>query len=135
MTSANAQLYRDAIGALNRGDVDGFTAVVAPEFEFVTAGLVPGTRRHYVGAEGLRDFYRTFVEEPWSELTVSIERIEDLSQDRIVALITFHGVGSESGIPVEMPYGHIAAFSQGRAVRLDGFASWEEALAAAGVEG
>jgi ketosteroid isomerase-like protein len=69
----------------------------------------------------------------WAELRMDIERLVDLGGDRVLGLVTFRGVGKESGLPVEFELAHLIQLRNGRIVRNDAFPSWEEGLRAAGL--
>jgi hypothetical protein len=64
---------------------------------------------------------------------MDVERIEELDDGRILALLTLRARGRGSSAPVDNEYAHIMTFREGLCVRVDGFATWEQALAAAGL--
>jgi hypothetical protein len=76
-------------------------------------------------------FWHT-LREPFEYLSISLERAIDLG-DRVVGLVTFHGKGKRGGVEVSLNYGHIAVFEGQTVSRVDGYASWQEALDAAGL--
>ena len=83
------------------------------------------------GKEGWRQFAETW-REAWEDITVKVERIEDLG-DRIVALLTFNGRGRGSGVEVSLRVGHVATVREGRLSKLVSIASWDETLQAVGL--
>ena len=42
MSQENVEIVRRGYEAFNRGDIEGVTRVLAPDFEYVASGLVPG---------------------------------------------------------------------------------------------
>ena len=62
-----------------------------------------------------------------------MERILELDDGRVLALLTLRAKGRESGAPVDTEYAHILTLSEGLCLRVDGFATWKKALVAAGV--
>jgi ketosteroid isomerase-like protein len=130
VSERNLELYREGIAAWSRGDRDWVLARAADDFEFHAAQLFPGIRSLYEGRKGLRDFWREFIEEPWSELEIVIERSELLPDGRVVALLRFSGIGAGSGAEVNVGYAHVAEFRDGLLVRVDGYRTWDEAMAA-----
>jgi ketosteroid isomerase-like protein len=63
---------------------------------------------------------------------MQVERIEELDDGRVLALLTLRASGRESGTRVETEYAHITTLREGLAVRVDAFPSWKQALSAAG---
>jgi ketosteroid isomerase-like protein len=134
MSADEMALYRGALDAFNRHDIDWILDHLAPDFEYRTAELVPDTDASYLGREGWRRFWGHFVEGPWSEGRIEVHRAEDLGDGRVLGLISFEGVGRASGAGFQIPYGHICTVRGGLATRLEGFASWNDALRTAGLE-
>ena len=79
----------------------------------------------YRGKEGWRRFAETW-REAWEDITVRVERIEDLD-DRIVALLTFAGVGRGSGVEVSIRVGQVATVTEGRVSKLVSTPDWDDA--------
>jgi hypothetical protein len=61
MSQENVEIVRRGYEAFNRGDIDGVVGLLAPAFEYVASGLVPGVGGR--GAGGLRGFADT----SWAE--------------------------------------------------------------------
>lgn len=135
MSEADLELYREGIEAWSRGDRDFVLERITDDFEFHAARLFPGIRPVYQGREGLIDFWETFIVEPWAELSITIDRSELLADGRMLALLTFRGIGKGSGAEVEVRYAHLARFREGLLERIDGYGDWDEALRAAGLSG
>jgi hypothetical protein len=83
------------------------------------------------GKEGWTRFAETW-REAWEDITVRVERIEDLD-NRIVALLTFDGRGRGSGVAVSLRVGHIATVRKGQLSKLVSIASWNDTLEAVGL--
>ncbi|MGH2838944.1 MAG: hypothetical protein ACRDJY_11450 [Thermoleophilaceae bacterium] len=64
---------------------------------------------------------------------MDVERMEELDDGRVLALLTLRARGRGSGAPVENEYAHILTLREGLCVRVDGFPGWKQALAAAGL--
>jgi ketosteroid isomerase-like protein len=62
-----------------------------------------------------------------------VERIYDLGDDRVLALVTFRGRGRASGVNVETRYAHIFTLMNGVSTHIEGFPTWEKAKEAAGL--
>lgn len=133
MSEEHAELAREAGEAFNRGDLDWLLAHAAPDWEWHTAELFPGTDAVYRGHEGVIRFWTTF-REPWERIRVEVERVEELPGDRVLVLHTFYGWGKGSGAPVKLEYGNIYTFRDGLAARQVGYGDWDSALDAAGLK-
>jgi hypothetical protein len=123
--------YREALAAWNRRDLVWILDQASPDFEFHTAQLFAGVAPVYRGREGMVDFWTTYVEEPWALFKLEVDSVEQLGPDRVLALLTFHATERGGGDEVIRPYAHLATFREGLVVRVDAFASWEEARDAA----
>ena len=131
--SDRVERYREALEAWNRRDLVWILEQASPEIEFNTAQIFPGIESVYHGREGMVEFWTTFIEEPWALFQLEVESLEQAGEDRVLALITFHGTERESGDEVSTPYAHLATFSGDEVVRIDAFADWDEARRAAGL--
>jgi ketosteroid isomerase-like protein len=131
MSQENVELVRQGLEALNRGDLEWVLERLTPDFEFVTAQLFPDTEHVYRGLEGYQRFWDTF-REPWETLLIEVERIEPIGDDRVLALIWFHGRGRE-GVDVRLEYANLFTVEAGMVSRIVGFAGWQQALEASGL--
>jgi ketosteroid isomerase-like protein len=131
----NLELARHGYEVLNRGEVDRFvTEFVHPDYEFHTRVRVPSIPSVVRGREGLRDWIRQWYQEPWEgQLQMDVDRLEELDDGRVLALLTLRATGRGSGAPVDTEYAHILTFRDGLCLRVDGFPTWKRALAAAGL--
>jgi ketosteroid isomerase-like protein len=129
MSEQNVDLVHHAYEAWNRGDLQWILDHVTPDFEFRTAHLFPDTEDVYRGREGLKRFWNTF-HGPWETLLIEVERIEAVGEDRVLALLQFHGRGRD-GLEVTLEYANLFTVENGMAARIVGLASWQEALEAA----
>jgi hypothetical protein len=78
--------------------------------------------------EGIREALRDVYEAP-GETHLECSEIRDLG-DRVVMLGRFQFRGSESGAQSESPWGAVADFKDGKAIRIRGYFSHEEVLEA-----
>ena len=129
----NLEQYREALDAWNRRDLVWILEQASPELEFHTAQLFPGLEPIYHGREGMVEFWTTFIEEPWALFRLDVESLEPVGDDRVLALITFHGTERESGDEVDLSYAHLATFDGDLVTRIEAYADWDEARAAAGL--
>jgi ketosteroid isomerase-like protein len=131
----NLELAQEGYATLNRGEVDRFVEEFAhPDYEFYTGVQVPSIPSVVRGRDGLRAWIGQWYVEPWEDqLQMEVERIEELDDGRVLALLTLRAKGRGSGAWVETEYAHILTFSDGLCLRVDGFPSWRQASEAAGV--
>src|SRR4051812_12821472 len=131
MSQENVELIPRSFDAFNRDDLEAILGDLAPEYEFHPSGRFMDTQWVYRGREGFIDFWRAF-RAAWEEITISIERIDDLG-DRVLTLGHFHGKGGGSGVEVEAQAGWLHTIKDGEVVHLRSFTTWQEALEAAGL--
>ncbi len=130
MSQENVERVRRGIEAYNRGDLDAMLAMAHPDFEYVTAGLFPGLRPVYRGAEGYRELWRDF-RQTWDSFQVEIDEMHEAGE-RIVALLTFRA-RSREGLEVERQFGQVLTVKDNLAVRQQFYGDWSEALEAVGL--
>jgi hypothetical protein len=56
---------------------------------------------------------------------MDVERIQELDDGRVPALLTLRARGRGSGAPVDSEYAHILTFRDGLCLRVDGFPTWK----------
>jgi hypothetical protein len=125
--------YREALEAWNRRDLVWILEQATSDFEFHTAQLFEGLAPVYKGREGMVEFWTAFIEEPWALFHLDIDSLEAVGDDRVLALLTFHGTGRDADEEVTVPYAHLATFRGSEVSRIDAFSDWDEARRAAGV--
>jgi ketosteroid isomerase-like protein len=132
MSEENVEIARKAIETFNEGDVEGsFAGLIAPEFEYIPTGSIPGSEGTYHGPKGWKRFLELF----WSEFEEARIEIRDLfaSGDQVVAAQTFEGRGKQSGVEVSWDLWQVWTLRDGKVVRGQGFTTESEALEAAGL--
>ena len=133
MSDENVARAQRVYEAWNAHDWDRVVDEIEPEHELHLTGLLPGFRSLYEGKDGMREFLESF-DAIWTDLRVDVERIEPAGDD-VVALIRLCGTTTGSGVPVSIEYAHVFHLEGDRAVRTDGYRTWQEALDAAGIPG
>ena len=131
MSQESVELVRRGYEAFNRGDIDGVVGLLAPDFEYVASGLVPGVGGVYRGAEGLRRFAETF----WAEFDNPRIEVHELidAGDQVVASTTMRGLGKQSGAETSWDVCQVWTVRDGTAVSGQGFPSRDGALEAVGL--
>ena len=133
MAQENVEIVRRGYEAFNRGDIDAVARLLAPDFEYVASGLVPGVGGVYRGAEGLRGFLEAF----WAEFDDPRIEVHELidAGDQVVASTTMRGHGKQSGAETSWDVFQVWTVRDGTAVRGQGFPSRDGALEAVGLPG
>jgi ketosteroid isomerase-like protein len=140
MSEENVEIVRRLYEvSLTRRDADfldpeevapDFWAHLAPDFELHERAELPDAKI-YRGREEAKDFFRktqdVFVEARWEP-----EEFIDLDQ-AVVVKTKVVAIGRGSDVPTEMDETDVFWFRDGMIVRLQGFATKEEALEAAGL--
>jgi ketosteroid isomerase-like protein len=126
----NLEAVNRAFAAWNSGDLEAFLDTVHPDIVFEPSGLFPDLIMRYEGHAGVRDFWRDFVG-PWESMRMEFTDVRELGDDEVVARVLFRGRG-RGGIEVEQDFGQHYEIEDGLLYRMRSYASWEEALAAAG---
>jgi ketosteroid isomerase-like protein len=130
MSQENVEIVRSAFAAWNRGDLETALEAYAPETEFRLAGVFPGLETAYYGHDGVRNFWQQFRAD-WEEIFLDIEEIIDRGE-HVIVLFRFRAKGRD-GIEVQRPFAQCYTMRGGRAVRVENYAGWDQALKAAGL--
>ena len=131
MSRENVELARRGYEALARGDLEAVLELIHPDAHLEDAPGLPDAGTWH-GHDGVRAGIAAEHEhqEDWS-----LEPVRFLpAGDEVVVLIEQRARGRYTGIDMTRPISHIWRFKEGRAVALRSFSSWEEALAAVGLD-
>jgi ketosteroid isomerase-like protein len=85
----------------------------------------------YPGAEGARQFLAEWAD-AWDDWEMEVEAYIDAGQ-RVVVICNQRGRSKATGIPVEMRFAQVWTLRDGQGIRMQMFASVEEALEAVGL--
>lgn len=126
---SSEERVRDAIDAINRGDVDGFLARTHPDFEWKVLQRSPlaGTYRG-------RDEVRAYVEEwlsTFDGVRLAIEELVEMN-DHVLVVVQGSGWGKASGVEVTNRFCQLWTVGGGVPTEMREYATREDALAAAG---
>jgi ketosteroid isomerase-like protein len=130
MSQESVEVLRRGIDAWNRGDLAATLALLSHEFEFRPAPDFFDLDAVYRGHEGWTRFWEVW-RDAWESVTIRIDRMEDLG-DRVLAIVTFDGIGRGSGVRASITYGQIWTIRDGLALRCEVLHP-EEALESAGL--
>jgi uncharacterized protein len=132
VSRGNVEKLLRSYEAWNRRDFDAAIEVVDPEIEWTMIGAsrFPGTEGTYHGHDGVREFWRVFIE-PWEEFRIEVEGTR-AAGDVVVVFVRFHAKARE-GLELEAPFVHLSEFRRAKVVRFRSFDDRAEALEAAGL--
>ena len=124
---------REAVDALNRGDVEAALTGAHPDLEWETLDVFPDAAT-YRGAERVREFFETW-QESFHGFHLKLEKCVPAGEHHVVAGLRVGGEGVESGAAVESPlFFQVLEYRDGLLVRSRMYQTEAEALEAAGLE-
>ena|ERR1700737_2904505 len=132
MSQENVEIAKRAIDAFNRRDVDDLTELTTPDFELF-APMIQVEGGSLRGREGVETVFGN-IRDTWEEQRFIAGEFRDLG-DRVVVLGRMEAHGRSSGVPVDVPFGNIFDFRDGKISRVRAYRDHGEALRAAGLEG
>jgi ketosteroid isomerase-like protein len=131
MSQRNLEVVRDAFGVVTiPGDPRSMIAASGSRFVMRLIG-VTGEPVRYVGAGGIRDWFRD-VAQSWESFRFEATAFRDFD-DRVLVLGDVSGRGRLSGVEVDDRWAWIIELEDGRAVSLRGFLDQGDALEAMGL--
>lgn len=126
---AGAQLVREIVECLNRGDVDGMLARMHPDFEWTPlepSPIASVSRGHEQVRRYVEDWLATF-----DDLRLDLE--EPTEADGVVIVpVHAHGRGRASGLALDTRFCQVWTVRDGVATAMKEYATREEALTALG---
>jgi ketosteroid isomerase-like protein len=134
MSQENVELVRAMTDAANRIDIDAVIALLSPDVVWEETADLPGLREVYRGRDEVREWADEILEVFESARTRNaLDRITELSGDRVFTenVITAHGKGS--GVPTELRYWAVYWIREGKIARRQVFWNRDEGLESAGL--
>jgi ketosteroid isomerase-like protein len=124
---SDVELVRDIVDALNRGDVDAMLTRMHPDFEWRPLESSP-VARVYRGHEHVRGYIEDWLG-TFDLLRLDLEDPADVA-GCVVAPVHAHGRGRASGLALDTRFCQVWTLRSGTAVRMDEYATREQALTA-----
>jgi ketosteroid isomerase-like protein len=128
---STGERVREAIDAINRGDVDGFLARTDTDFEWVVLEASPLAGK-YRGRAEVRAYVQEWLD-TFEDLRLGIEEMVELD-DRVLVVVRASARGKASGVEVRNHFCQLWTMSGDTPARMHEYATREEALAAASPE-
>ena len=132
MSSENVRLVRTTMEAFNLDGVDAIADQISPDFETTTPPSLSVEPDTYRGPEGVRRWFDAW-EGTMDEVRFDVDELVDAG-DRVIAVSRMVARSHTTGIEVEQAVALVWTLRDGRAVRLDPYATREEAVCAVGLE-
>jgi ketosteroid isomerase-like protein len=126
----NIDLARRAVEAFAARDIETFGAYCDPQIEIQPAITVL-ERTVFRGASAYRQFVET-IDEAWESGEGTLERVTEIDDDRVMAVLRFRARSRGSGVPVDQVLVWIMTFHEDTLTRIDAYSSLGAALEAAG---
>ena len=123
------QVYRRAIDAVNRGDLEGFLASAHPDVEF-TSLIAEAEGETFHGHDGVRQWWHEVVL-PLGGLHGEPEEVRDLGDAVLVRVVATY---RPRGVEVRQPIWNVVRYRDRKAIWWRFFRTEAEALEAAGLE-
>jgi ketosteroid isomerase-like protein len=131
MSQENVELVRAAYDAYNRDGINGILGYLDPEVEWRNPAESPNAGV-FVGHEGVVEWQR-MVDDAFKEMHFEPERINELPDGRVLALVRFRFRAPTTGSGVEIPFAHLITWRDGKATAFSMYTSEAAALEAAGL--
>jgi ketosteroid isomerase-like protein len=128
--SENVEAMKRGLEALNRDGVDAFLEFIDPDFETTTPPELTVEPATYRGREGLRFYFDSFYE-IMDEVRFEPEEFIEVG-DRVVVPTRLVARGRDTGIEAVQQIVMVWTLRNGKGLRVETFATKDEAVAAAG---
>jgi ketosteroid isomerase-like protein len=132
MSQENVEIVRTAMEAFNLEGVDAVAEQIHPDFETTTPSSLAVEPDTYRGPEGVRRWFDAW-EGTMDEIRFDVDELVDAG-DRVVAVTRLVARSHTTGLEFEQGVAMVWTVRDGRAVRLDPYATRAEALRVVGLE-
>ena len=129
MPEDNVELVRAGFEALREGGVEALLALIHPEFEVTTPAALTAEPDTYRGHDGIRRYFDSFYD-AMDKIDFEPEQLIEVG-DRVVVPMTVRARGRTTGIETEQRIVQIWELRDGKAIRVEVYATLEEAIAVA----
>lgn len=116
------------VAAINARDYDRLAELLDPQSEFRSLLAVAEGDR-YIGVDGVRRWAQN-VDATWEDFKIELVGFHQVDDERAVGAIRNTGRARESGIPLDEVRGCLVTWRDGRGLRNEMHASYDEALRA-----
>ena len=132
MPREHLEIVRRVNAAFNSGEIERILALLHPEFETAVGPELSPEPDAYRGYEGVRRYFDSF-RDAMDLIRFDPVRLHDAGESVVVAL-RLSARGRSTGIRVEQRLGQVWTVQDGKALRIQSYISYREALRAVGLE-
>ncbi|HMC06015.1 MAG TPA: nuclear transport factor 2 family protein [Solirubrobacterales bacterium] len=129
MGESNVEVVRRGFAALEEGGVEALLPFIHPEFEATAPAELSAEPDTYRGPDGIRRYFASFYE-AMDEVNFEPGELRPVG-DRVVVRLTLRARGRTTGIETTQSLAQVWELRDSRAIRVESFATVEEALASA----
>jgi len=129
MSEQTVATVREALEMFDKGDLQRLYALIHPDFEGRVSPELSAEPDTYRGREGIRRYFESF-REAFDEIRFQVEQLEDAGDAAVVGL-RMTATGRLTGITVEQRNAGVWTVLDGKLARIDTYATFADALAAA----
>ncbi len=129
MTADNVRLVQGGFEALSEGGVEALLPFLHPEFEVTTPANLAAEPDTYRGHEGVRRYFASFYD-AMDEVRFEPREFREAG-GRVIVPVTLTARGRTTGIEARQEFVMTWTLRDGKALRVEAFATLEEALQAA----
>jgi ketosteroid isomerase-like protein len=129
MSRDNVDIVRRGFEAMTEGGVDALLPLIHPDFEMTTPAALSAEPDTYRGPEGIRRYFDSFYE-AMDEVSFEAHELRAVGE-LVVVPATLRARGRTTGIEAEQSVALIWEVRDGKAFRVQVFATLEEAVTAA----
>jgi uncharacterized protein len=129
VTADNVRLVQGGFEALSEGGVEALLPFIHPEFEVTTPANLAAEPDTYRGHEGVRRYFDSFYD-AMDEVRFEPREFRDAGE-RVIVPVTLTARGRTTGIEARQEFVMTWTLRDGKALRVEAFATLEEALQAA----
>jgi ketosteroid isomerase-like protein len=126
VTADNVRLVQGGFEALSEGGVEALLPFIHPEFEVTTPANLAAEPDTYRGHEGVRRYFDSFYD-AMDEVRFEPREFRDAGE-RVIVPVTLTARGRTTGIEARQEFVMTWTLRDGKALRVEAFATLEEAL-------
>jgi ketosteroid isomerase-like protein len=130
LNAGNLDVVRRGFQAMREGGVEALLPLIHPNFEMTTPAALSAEPDTYRGPEGMRRYFASFLD-AMDEITFEAHEMRAVGE-LVVVPVTLRARGRTTGIETEQEVVLVWEVRNGKAYRVEVFATLEEAMAAAG---
>jgi uncharacterized protein len=127
----NVEIVRRVNAAFNSGDMERILALMHPDFETAVGPELSPEPDTYRGHDGIRRYFDSF-RDAMDQIRFDPANFREAGVSVVVA-VRLSAKGRSTGIAVEQHLGQVWTIRDGKAIRVRSYASYPEALKAAGL--